>query len=306
MSYPPPNYYQIMGVSPDASEDSIKKAYRKLALKYHPDRNNGNLEAQEKFKRLQQANSIISDPEKREEYDLEKVLYQIALDRLLEERKAWRKDHPFGFIAKPQYNTDGTPNLFTWDCAIPGEKNTVWEGGLYKLKMMFQHGYPSTPPECRFEPPLIHPNVEPSGTVCFSFLDMNENPEHTFTIRQLLSDIQELLNNPNPACIVNAEAFDTYNNRRDELLDYLKYKQQTRTTFDGRIDSQVEPIGFIDGKPIWPRVIEKVKSPARLFFDDDNFAYQTGDSNLVDMIHEMDKAENYKRVLKFLERYTAT
>uniref|UniRef100_A0AC35FB98 Uncharacterized protein n=1 Tax=Panagrolaimus sp. PS1159 TaxID=55785 RepID=A0AC35FB98_9BILA len=92
---------------------------------------------------------------------------------------------------------------------------------------------------------------------------------------------------------------------RDDLLEYLKYKQQTRTTFDGRLDSQIEPVGYIDEKPIWPRVIEKVKSPARLFFDDDNFAYQTGDSNLVDMIHEMDKAENYKRVLKFLERYTS-
>ncbi|KAK5978417.1 Ubiquitin--protein ligase [Trichostrongylus colubriformis] len=57
----------------------------------------------------------------------------IAAGRLAEERKAWRKDHPFGFIAKPVKNPDGTLNLFNWECAIPGKKDTIWEGGLYKL-----------------------------------------------------------------------------------------------------------------------------------------------------------------------------
>lgn len=57
----------------------------------------------------------------------------IAAARLTVERKAWRKDHPFGFIAKPMKKPDGTLDLFTWDCAIPGKKNTIWEGGLYKV-----------------------------------------------------------------------------------------------------------------------------------------------------------------------------
>ncbi len=57
----------------------------------------------------------------------------IAAARLAEERKAWRKDHPFGFIAKPGKNEDGTLNLYKWDCAIPGKKDTIWEGGLYKV-----------------------------------------------------------------------------------------------------------------------------------------------------------------------------
>lgn len=51
----------------------------------------------------------------------------------MEERKAWRKDHPFGFIAKPARNEDGTLNLFQWECAIPGKKDTIWDGGLYKV-----------------------------------------------------------------------------------------------------------------------------------------------------------------------------
>ena len=44
----------------------------------------------------------------------------LALQRLGEERKSWRKDHPFGFVAKPTDNTDGTLNLWVWDCVIPG------------------------------------------------------------------------------------------------------------------------------------------------------------------------------------------
>ena len=62
----------------------------------------------------------------------------IALTRLSEERKAWRRDHPYGFVAKPVKNTDGTMNLMMWECAIPGKKNSSWEGGLYKLKMIFK------------------------------------------------------------------------------------------------------------------------------------------------------------------------
>ncbi len=46
----------------------------------------------------------------------------IALGRLAEERKSWRKDHPFGFIAKPTKNQDGSLNLMNWECFIPGKK----------------------------------------------------------------------------------------------------------------------------------------------------------------------------------------
>lgn len=46
----------------------------------------------------------------------------IALGRLAEERKSWRKDHPFGFIAKPTKNQDGSLNLMNWECYIPGKK----------------------------------------------------------------------------------------------------------------------------------------------------------------------------------------
>ncbi len=63
------NYYKILGISKDASPEEIKKAYRKLALKYHPDRNKGDKVAEERFKEINEAYAVLSDPEKRKQYD---------------------------------------------------------------------------------------------------------------------------------------------------------------------------------------------------------------------------------------------
>lgn len=63
------DYYEVLGVSRNATEDEIKKAYRKLALKYHPDRNKGNKEAEERFKEINEAYAVLSDKEKRQQYD---------------------------------------------------------------------------------------------------------------------------------------------------------------------------------------------------------------------------------------------
>ncbi|MGC4034336.1 MAG: J domain-containing protein [Chitinophagaceae bacterium] len=63
------DYYQILGVDKKASQDDIKKAFRKLAVKYHPDKNQGDKEAEAKFKQINEANEVLSDPEKRKKYD---------------------------------------------------------------------------------------------------------------------------------------------------------------------------------------------------------------------------------------------
>lgn len=63
------DYYQILGIDKNASQDSIKKAYRKLARKYHPDLNPNDKVAAEKFKQVNEANEVLSDPEKRKKYD---------------------------------------------------------------------------------------------------------------------------------------------------------------------------------------------------------------------------------------------
>lgn len=63
------DYYKILGVDKKASADEIKKAFRKLAVKYHPDKNPGDKQAEEKFKEISEANEVLSDVEKRKKYD---------------------------------------------------------------------------------------------------------------------------------------------------------------------------------------------------------------------------------------------
>jgi curved DNA-binding protein len=63
------DYYAVLGVAKNASTEDIKKSYRKLALKYHPDKNPGDKKAEEKFKEITEAYAVLSDPEKRKQYD---------------------------------------------------------------------------------------------------------------------------------------------------------------------------------------------------------------------------------------------
>src|SRR5436189_269311 len=63
------DFYAVLGVPRDAAEADVKKAYRKLAMEYHPDRNNGDKAAEEKFKQITEAYEVLRDPEKRAAYD---------------------------------------------------------------------------------------------------------------------------------------------------------------------------------------------------------------------------------------------
>jgi ubiquitin-conjugating enzyme E2 I len=72
----------------------------------------------------------------------------IASVRLKEERKAWRKDHPIGFYARPKSKGDGSTDMFHWEAGVPGKAGTDWEGGVYKVSMEFGDEYPAKPPKC--------------------------------------------------------------------------------------------------------------------------------------------------------------
>src|SRR6476660_2040764 len=68
------DFYAVLGVSKDVSAADLKKAYRKLARKYHPDSNPGDTAAEARFKEISEANSVLSDPEQRREYDQMRAL----------------------------------------------------------------------------------------------------------------------------------------------------------------------------------------------------------------------------------------
>ncbi|ELP89065.1 SUMO-conjugating enzyme UBC9, putative [Entamoeba invadens IP1] len=152
----------------------------------------------------------------------------LAAQRLTEERRLWRKDHPVGFIARPRTN-NGAPNLLQWDCGIPGKKGTEWEGGIYPLTMDFSEEYPTRPPKCRFPKGFYHPNVYPSGTVCLSILNEEQDWRPAISVKQILLGIQELLDAPNTLSPAQPEAF------RDISNDSEKYHNkiaQQRVQYD--------------------------------------------------------------------------
>ena len=63
------DYYEVLGVNRSAEQADLKKAYRRLAMKFHPDRNEGNADAEQKFKEIKEAYEVLSDPQKRATYD---------------------------------------------------------------------------------------------------------------------------------------------------------------------------------------------------------------------------------------------
>ncbi len=95
------DYYETLGVSRNATPEEIKKAYRKLAMKYHPDRNPGDKSAEDKFKSINEANEVLSDKEKRARYDQLGASYS-----------RWQQ-------------TGGQPNSFNWDA---WRTNTAGQG----------------------------------------------------------------------------------------------------------------------------------------------------------------------------------
>ncbi|KAH7510775.1 hypothetical protein FEM48_ZijujUnG0090400 [Ziziphus jujuba var. spinosa] len=146
----------------------------------------------------------------------------IARGRLAEERKAWRKNHPHGFVAKPETLPDGTVNLMVWHCTIPGKAGTDWEGGYFPLTLHFSEDYPSKPPKCKFPQGFFHPNVYPSGTVCLSILNEDSGWRPAITVKQILVGIQDLLDQPNPADPAQTEGYHLF------IQDATEYKKRVR------------------------------------------------------------------------------
>lgn len=109
------DYYEILGVSPDADQKTIKQTYRKLARQYHPDVNPDNAEAEERFKEINEAYQALSDPEQRQKYDQLRAQYQ-----------RWQQ-------------SGGQPRDFNWQqyAAQPGENPNVRYASMEDLEDLF-------------------------------------------------------------------------------------------------------------------------------------------------------------------------
>ena len=159
----------------------------------------------------------------------------IAIGRLTEERKNWRKDHPPGFYARPEKRSDNSTNLMRWETGIPGKEGTDWAGGVFKVIFEFPDEYPSKPPKCKFVPPLFHPNIYPSGTVCLSILNEDEGWRPAITVKQMLLGIQELLNNPNPNSPAQREAYDLFVKNRSAYDKKIKAQTAANIPSESRL-----------------------------------------------------------------------
>lgn len=120
-------------------------------------------------------------------------------------------------FARPTRGKDGSINLLTWECGIPGKKGSPWEGGLYKLVLYFSSSYPTQPPEVYFTPPLFHPNIYSDGAVCLSILDSNKSWKPSIGIPEIMAGLQELLANPNGDDPTGNDCVDLF------LLNRTKY-----------------------------------------------------------------------------------
>lgn len=152
--------------------------------------------------------------------DIMTATSSFAQQRLQEERSRWRKDHPPGFVARPNKLKNGELDLFHWECLIPGPEKSDWEGGFYRLTLDFPPTYPVAAPVARFDPLVPHINVFPSGKVCLSILTDGWKP--SINLRQILIGIQKLLIEPNPESPASQPNYDNY------MMNMALYKQNIR------------------------------------------------------------------------------
>lgn len=117
--------------------------------------------------------------------------------------KLQREDLPWGIHAKPLNEDD----MFTWEGTIKGPKDSMWEGGVFKLYLQFSEHYNAQPPKIFFHTIPFHPNVDPNtGQVCADFLDDLSCWKEFYSVSYMLLSLQMMLPNPVIANAVNPSA----------------------------------------------------------------------------------------------------
>eukprot|EP00170_Pyropia_yezoensis_P004117 contig_16994_g4128 len=136
--------------------------------------------------------------------------------RLMSDLKAMMQEPPEGCSASPL----SEENLFVWGATIFGPLESLWEGGVYALRLTFSEQYPEKPPRVRFTCQMFHPNVYSDGTLCLDIIQDRWSP--IFTVNTILTSIQSLLTDPNASSPANPEAAQLFNTDMDA------YKKRVR------------------------------------------------------------------------------
>ncbi len=145
---------------------------------------------------------------------------ELAQKRLMRDLKKMRTGPAIDGISASPDATD----IMRWTAVIFGPEDTAWDGGIFKLELLFTAEYPMAPPAVKFLSKLFHPNVYVDGKICMAILKSQWSP--ATDVSALLLSIRSLLGDPNPQSAANAEAA--------ELLT------RSKTAYDARVKQVVE------------------------------------------------------------------
>jgi ubiquitin-conjugating enzyme E2 D len=134
----------------------------------------------------------------------------MASRRITMEYKDFLKDPPTNCSAGPEGE-----DIFTWTARILGPKQSVYEGGVFELKIDFPEKYPFKPPKIKFITRIYHPNINMGGGICLDILKDQWSP--ALTISKVLLSICSLLDDPNPDDPLMPEIAEQYKSERLEF-----------------------------------------------------------------------------------------
>uniref|UniRef100_A0A0N4Z6H9 UBIQUITIN_CONJUGAT_2 domain-containing protein n=1 Tax=Parastrongyloides trichosuri TaxID=131310 RepID=A0A0N4Z6H9_PARTI len=153
--------------------------------------------------------------------------------RLMMDYKNIKKDPPPGIEARPN-----PENISEWDCIILGPIGTIFEDGVYRLKMEFKDEYPINPPVLRFVTKMFHPNIYTNGDICLDILQKRWLPSYTIT--SILTSLQSLLDDPNCDSPANAEAAELFQKNRPEYNKRVHEVVMNSLLFSGKLSKKQE------------------------------------------------------------------
>ncbi|OCF78435.1 ubiquitin-conjugating enzyme E2 2 [Kwoniella mangroviensis CBS 8886] len=140
-----------------------------------------------------------------------------AKRRLIRDFKRLASDPPIGISGSP--NPD---NIMIWNAVIFGPPDTPFEDGSFRLTLTFSDSYPNKPPTVRFVSKMFHPNIYANGELCLDILQNRWSP--TYDVAAILTSVQSLLNDPNPASPANVDAASLF---KENLKEYERRVKQT-------------------------------------------------------------------------------